>query len=361
VHIVYYITSHGYGHGVRSAAIANALSPGVDITFRTALPERFFREEVRRNFTYAGASFDCGCVQKDSLTIDIARTLSAYREIAAKNASLLESEAYWLAGHKADVVVSDITPFAFEAASRCIIPSVGVSNFTWYDIYAEYLGDAPAHAPDVMRIRAQYEMADMVLALNPSLPMPYFRKRIAVPVVGRSGRNRRAEIFDRYRIDQGKHLGLIYLGQLGIEGMAWRKLAGFSSWEFLGIEPLPEAPANYHLISKSDFLYQDLVASVDVMICKIGYGAVAESMLHGTPIIYLPRDRFAEYPVLHAAVRSWGGGCCLPRKQFCLLEWHAALDEAVLRQAPPSVPSGGARRCAELIEALAGGRRTAGA
>ena len=114
MHIIYYVTSHGYGHGVRTVAICNEFSKNVRITFRTTLPEAFFREEVKKDFSYAPASFDCGCIQKDSLSIDIEKTLSTYRTIAASNASLLENESQWCRAQKADAIVSDIVPFAFK-------------------------------------------------------------------------------------------------------------------------------------------------------------------------------------------------------------------------------------------------------
>ncbi|MGA2506977.1 MAG: hypothetical protein ABSF80_05820 [Chitinispirillaceae bacterium] len=352
MHIIYYVTSHGYGHGVRTVAICNEFSKNVRITFRTALPEAFFREEVRRDFSYTAASFDCGCIQKDSLSIDIEKTLSTYRTIAASNASLLENESQWCSVQKADAIVSDIVPFAFEVAHACGIPSAAVSNFTWYDIYKEYVRLFPGYQHDLEKIRTQYAGATLALALEPAMPMTCFKKLTAVPLVGRQGRNRRAELFKKYGIAANKHLGLMYFGHPGIAGIELHKLPDFIDWEFLGISPIESAPANYHTVPKADFPYQDLAASADLMICKIGYSAVAEAMIHGTPMLYLPRDDFAEYPVLDAAVRSWGNGYRLSREAFIALDWKQTLEEVIKKGRPKPCRSNGAEICARAIEEL---------
>ena len=253
MHLLYYVTTHGYGHGVRTAAICNALAADVRITFRTALPEQFFREEVRRDFVYAPASFDCGCLQSDSVHTDIERTLSTYRAIAGTNESLLDKEVRWCRQQRVDVIASDITPFAFEVAQRSAVPSVAVTNFTWYDIYAPYAASNPGFLPVLDAMKAQYARASLVLALQPALPMSFFRRRIDVPPVGRIGHERRAEIVEKYRFDPRKHVGLVYFGQFGIQGIDWRKLAEFADWEFLGIWPLDGAPPNYHFHPEERF------------------------------------------------------------------------------------------------------------
>jgi hypothetical protein len=356
MHVIYYVTGHGFGHGVRTVAICNAFSPGVRITFRTSLPKIFFHEEIRRPFDYMPASFDCGCIQNDCVSIDKEKTLATYRTIAKENESKLADEASWCKEHRADVIASDITPFAFEVADHAGIPSVGVSNFTWSDIYEEYLTLLPEYAADVASIREQYARATLMCALAPALPMSYFPHRENISaMIGRTGRDRRKEIVGRYALNPAKHLGLIYFGNYGLNSVDFSELQRFSDWEFLGVCELNGSASNYRRISKTDFLYQDLVASTDVMICKLGYGAAAECMLHGTPLVYLPRSDFAEFPVLDAAARAWGGGYCLSTDRLLSLDWQPVFDAIIEKGPPKAVPPGGARLCAEAIEQAARG------
>jgi len=350
--LVYYITSHGYGHAVRSCAICNCLSPQTQLVVRTLLPEAFFKYELTRPFTYAPRAFDCGCVQPDGVTVDVERTIAAYKKIADANAAALAGEAQWLVDNGIDGIVSDIAPFAFEAARRAGIASVAATNFTWYDIYKEYCEVVPDFLPYLEKIKTQYGLADLLLALERPISMDYFKSRKRVGVVGRVGRMVREKIIAAFGVLPGKRLGLIYTGTFGMDSMAWQKLEGFREWEFFGIYPLPGNPANYHRFSKDQFRYQDLIASVDVMVAKIGYGVYAECLLNGAPLLYLPREGFAEYPVLDAAIRQWGSGYCLSREEYYALKWEVALDAVVFKKRPMPVPSDGAPQCAKAIEEL---------
>ena len=78
--IAYYITAHGYGHGVRSCDILSALyrkDPGVEITVTTDLPESFLRNRVPgKGFTFRLGAFDVGMVQTDSIRVDVEATLT---------------------------------------------------------------------------------------------------------------------------------------------------------------------------------------------------------------------------------------------------------------------------------------------
>ncbi|NLL14503.1 MAG: hypothetical protein GX267_13955 [Fibrobacter sp.] len=352
MHIAYFITSHGYGHGVRTTAIANCFSADVKITFRTLLPERFFSEELNRQYSVQEARYDCGCLQSDGVTVDINATLDCYRKIAHNNRENLKKEIRWCAEQKVDLIVSDITPFAFEIAKHSNIPSVAVTNFTWYDIYAQYLSSSPSFKPYLEEILEQYSYADLCIALQPSMEMNFFRKKTEVPVTGRIGRNRRDDVLSHYKIDNNKKLGLIYTGDFGMNSANWQKLNCFSDWEFLGLYQLPTNPSNFHLLDKKNFPYQDLVSSVDCVISKIGYGVVSECFLNGTPLIYLPRKHFAEYPVLEKAVQKWGMGYCLSQEQYYSLQWIDALNYVTQKGKCTPMTCSGAPVAAKLIQSI---------
>ncbi len=352
MHIAYFITTHGYGHGVRATAIANCISADIQITFRTLLPERFFSEELNRQYSVMETRYDCGCLQSDGVTVDIEATLDCYRKIAEKNRENLQKEVKWCAEQKIDLIVSDITPFAFEIAKCSNIPSVAVTNFTWYDIYAQYIDCSPSFKPYLEEILRQYSYADLLIALQPSMEMNFFRKKTEVPVTGRIGTNRKDDVMSYYGIDQNKKLGLIYTGDFGMDSAKWQKLNSFSDWEFLGLYQLPSNPSNFHLMEKKIFPYQDLVSSADCVISKIGYGVVSECFLNGTPLIYLPRENFAEYPVLENAVQKWGMGYCLSQEQYYSLQWCDALNHVAQKGKYPPMACSGAPVAAELIQSL---------
>ncbi len=352
--ILYYLTPHGFGHACRAWAIAQEFSSDVEVLFRTALPEDVFQEEVKRPFSFFPAEFDCGCVQRDGVTLDPIQTLKQYMSIAERNHRRIAEEIDWIRAHRIDGLVADIPPFPLEVAKRAGVPSIAVTNFTWYDIYEPLARSFPPFQPYLEQIREQYAMADLLLALQPALEMPYFPQRIPMPLVGRKGRSLRSQVIQEYGLHPQKHLGLIYTGNYGMDRVPWKNLERFSSWEFIGIYPLPGNPANYHLFQRGSITYPDLIASAEVMVSKIGYATVAECLINGTPLIFLPREHFVEYPFLESEVLRRGYGHKLPSEDYYALRWDGALERGLSRPRPRPLDSHGARLCARAIEDFIG-------
>jgi hypothetical protein len=294
-------------------------------------------------------AFDVGCLQSDGVTVQMEETLKTYCNISIRNDSLLDDEVLWYKEHKVDCIVSDITPFAFEAAQKANIPSVAVSNFTWHDIYSHYVKRYPQYNSMLSKMADQYAKATLALALYPASPMPVFPQIKSVPIVGRRGCNRKNEICNHFGIDHRKHLGLIYIGNYGLANVNWRKLESFADWEFAGVYPLPQAPSNFHLVTKEKFRYQDLSSSADVIISKMGYGVFSESLLNGIPLLYLPRDNFSEFEALHAEAQRLGNGIFLDTDSFLNVEWGPYLAKAVSSDKKGSVVDNGAAICTEEI------------
>jgi hypothetical protein len=345
MHLCYYLTSHGLGHSVRACAICEHLRPDTHVTFRTTVPESFFREELRRPFDWTAAAFDCGCLQTDSVRVDVEATLERYASHASRNEELLEHEATWLLEHKVDGIVGDIPPFPFQLAARVGLPSVAVANFTWYEIYREYTAQYPAFTGMVESLCQQYACAGMLVEVSPSLPMPYFSHRRPVGVIGRDTRDVRSELQEAFGLEPHTKIGLLYLGTFGMD-MNWERLEQFRTWVFLSTEPVPGDPRNLHIIDKQRFRFADVAASVDLMISKLGYGTYSGCLSGGVPLLYVPRDSFAEYSSLNNAVRSWGHGYCLPREDFTGLRWGRVLDAIEKTPVPAPVALTGAQEAA---------------
>ena len=354
MHVLYYITSHGYGHAVRSAAVCNCLPEGTRLSIRSDISPNFFDEELILPHGIRPGGFDVGCLQRDGVTVLVEETLRAYRDIAAKNRSSLDDEARWCVDNRVDCVVSDITPFAFEVADKAGIPSVAISNFTWHDIYSPYIDKYQEYTSILSDMAGQYRKASIALALYPSLPMTVFGGKLPVPILGKRGRNRRDGINAAFGIDNGKRLGLIYTGNFGLDGVDWLRLEEIDGWEFAGVYPLRGSPRNYHTVTKDQFRYQDMSASADAIIAKMGYGVFSESLLNGIPLIYPPREDFAEFPALDAEARRLRSGVCVDTETFAAVGWRNLLDGIIAGgSAVKPVDGGGAALCASEIMKIA--------
>jgi L-arabinokinase len=245
--------------------------------------------------------------------------------------------------------MGDITPFAFDVACKAGIPSIALSNFTWYDIYREYLADGDGFKPYLDEIAAQYNRADLFLSMFPANPMEYIKKKKDISLIGRSGKPVREQISRRYGFESKKKIALIYIGCYGLDNVSWERLGPLSDWEFLSLYDVMNRPSNFHVVNKQWLRYEDLMASADIVISKPGYGVVSECFLNGIPLLYIPRTNFAEYPVLKAAIDSWSGGYQINECELSSCEWIDRLNFIAEREKPHPVETDGVEMCVQEI------------
>lgn len=331
--IVAYVSGHGLGHSAREVTILRDLPPEIPLYIKTAAPEWFWNAEVKRPFTLIPESFDVGCLQTDSMTVDIAATKAAWSERQSRNEARRNDERAWLESIGARLVLTDVASFPLTLGLR----SVCVANFTWADIYAEY----PGFEAIVAQLESEYAQTTLMLETGLALPMPYFPRRESVGLVARVGKVQ--------ALGAGRS-ALIYAGSWGMP-FPWASLEHFTDWTFYTLTPPPEPwPRNLVVLSREALPHEDIVASVDCVISKAGYGLVGECMAAGTPLLYGPRSGFAEFAALDAALLAWDGGLRLESEAFLSAAWP-------LEQVPPKgsvtrLPAPGAARVVERLVAL---------
>jgi hypothetical protein len=96
--------------------------------------------------------------------------------------------------------------------------------------------------------------------------------------------------------------------------------------------------------------YEDLVAAVDVVVTKPGYGIISECIANGTAIVYTGRGRFAEYPVLVREMPKYLRCAYLDQDGLRAGRWKGALDAAAgAPEAPVRPATNGADVIADMI------------
>jgi hypothetical protein len=327
--IAWFVSGHGFGHGVRATVLLNALPPDVEVTFYTTLPESFFRENSARNVRIVACELDCGCVQPDTISVDILATLQRYAAIEGGRAAILPPLVERLKDEGTELVVGDIPPLCFPLAREAALPSLALCNFSWLDIYEPYVRKYPAYRPLLDRMRADYQLADKHLRF-----VPFFGESLApdteeLGLVCRTGSLRRSELARLCGLDERKKWCLVYVGKYGLAGIPWARLAELDDWEFLGLDPLDGAPGNYHRLFKDPSLgYADFTASADLVVGKLGYSLVCECLTAGTPILFLRCDDFAESAALAEVVLERNLGRELPLSDLKTLHLRPHLDRA---------------------------------
>ena len=349
--LCYYITGHGFGHAIRSIQVIKSLPPGLPLIIKTTAPERLFREELPgRAFSFVSAEYDCGCLQSDSVTVLRRETLTRYAEIAQANAARLPEEVAFLRDHGVRCVASDVPPFPLHAAREAGIPGVAVANFTWQDIYSEYV-ETDADADLLHQMAGEYAAATVACLTPLNVPTvgDVFPNVERVPLVARRGQPSRAALAEALDIPPGKHLALLYLGGWGLD-IDWPALEQWTDWVFLLDNPLPHPVANVRAFDARRWRYADVAASVDAAISKAGYGTLTECIANSVPLIYLPRYGFREHEALVLGMNAWGGGVEISEAAFFAGEWESALRSALAaRPDPDAFPINGANVIANRL------------
>ena len=95
-HLAYFISSHGFGHATRAAAVMEALyeiESSVRFEIFTKVPTLFFEDSLEAPYTYHSVLTDIGLVQKTSLNADLDETLRSLNRFYPFKSSLINRMA----------------------------------------------------------------------------------------------------------------------------------------------------------------------------------------------------------------------------------------------------------------------------
>lgn len=340
--ICFYISGHGYGHAARACQVMTALPGDIKIIARTTIDPAFIERESGRRIEVIPGRFDTGVLQQNNRSLDWRATLKLALQVNRETAAGLLDEIDFLRRRRVDLVVCDVPPAPLEAARMAGLPSVVVGNFTWVEIFAREAGRLPAAGELADFWREQYGLATLAVRTPPAFTMDYFPRIKTVQPIARRGKNIRRSLLRHLGAPPGMRLVLMYFGTFGDDELRLPLLPGFTLLSFT------KAPAPAIVLDPAKWRFPDVLASVDCVIAKPGYGTTGESMANGTPMIYHPRNEFAEYPFLRKALLEWGGAVQISRRNLIAGNWRAAIDKAIALQ-PKKIPSNGAQQTAKLL------------
>ena len=361
--VVFYISGHGFGHTVRQIAIINALglrSSALDIIVRTTAPRRLFDQTVRVPITFLEGPTDTGVVQVDSVRLDERETIALAAEFYRTLPSRAEAEASMLSAHDARLVISDAPPLASVAAAGAKIPSVVVSNFTWDWIYEGYEGELSA-APDLLpTLRAAYSQASEGWRLPLHGGFATVPRVQDLPFVARHRRGDRSihDIRRDLSLPLDRPLVLASFGGYGVSGLERAPFDCLDDVELVmtaQAADISSVTGAAHLIAEEDIYakglsYVDLVAAVDVVVTKPGYGIIADCVANGTAMLYTSRGRFVEYDVMVREMPRFLRCEYIDLESFLAGRWRGPLRRLLNQPPPPEVPrTDGAEVIAGLI------------
>lgn len=242
---------------------------------------------------FRDAATDLGYfVQKNGMEPDLDRLEREYRGYIALFRQLTARERDYLLLNGVDLVLSDISPVPFKAASQAGIVSIGMSNFTWYTAYGKML-DAKLLEP----LYDAYSHMDYFISLTGSEEPPwgrrgYFKAGFFCRAPETSELNRLRPLLGRK--DGG--LTVFFSPGMSIHARDMNEMAMWkddtctfivSSHMDISGSSVIQIPADY---TES----QNYLALADIVITKPGWGIASEAVHCGKPLLLVKRDSFLE-------------------------------------------------------------------
>ncbi len=349
--IIYYISSHGFGHGVRSCDIIRWLMtrrPDVPLIITTMLPEVFFRVRLPESDAYSvrKAGFDTGIVQNDSVSGDVQASFNHASLMYRRKPKLLADETGFLLRSKAALIVTDIPGMPIEAAFQAGIPAVAIGNFSWDWIYSPFAEENPDWRPIIAELQSEYCKAHLLLRLPFHGPMDAFSMAMDIPLTACSGTAQRDRVAEWYGVDPAKKWILFGFTALCWQEQALNRVAQYSDYEFFAMPPVKWQADNIHIVKREQLSFSDLTATVDAVLSKPGFGIVSECIVNGKPLIYTDRSHFVEYPFLVKGIEKYLRNIHIPSEKLYAGELAEALDAVWERPAPCETMANGGERIA---------------
>jgi hypothetical protein len=348
------ISGHGYGHAAQVVPVLNALGtliPGLTAILRTTVPSSFFRDRLAIQWTLSPAEQDIGCIQDGPLKIEIDATWTAHRRFHETWEARLSNEVAAMQAASPSLILADTPYLAIEAGSLTQIPTVALANFTWDLVLKEY-----CHASDklqqqlIQRIRESYAKARMALRITPAMKIDVFSNMIDIGPIADPTSPERDRLAAALALTPNERIVLVAFGGIPLTSLPLEHMEQLRPYRFLFDGPVPPGYSRIHSTKTLPFSFKALLASVDVIMTKPGYGTIVEAVALQQPVVYVRRNNFADEPPLVDYLHRYGRGVELPVDDFTHGRWEAALQQALdtpVLSLPP--PSNGATEAAEVI------------
>jgi hypothetical protein len=306
--VIYFaVTGHGFGHAVRSAAVAaqvQRLCPEVTLILTTSAPRWLLSAYIPGAFIHRPRSLDVGVIQADSLQMDRPATLTAWQEIQARQNQIIAGEVAYLQNNRVSLVIADVPPLAATIAHRAGVPCWWMSNFGWDEIYEPWGED---FLPLVQDIRHLYAQGDRLFRLPLATAMAAFPPGEGVGLVGGDPRQDLGMLRETYNLTVPRdRTVLLSFGGLGLNHLPYEGLKQFPDWQFITFDAqAPDLP-NLRRVANPAHRPVDFMPLCDRVVSKPGFSTFAEALKQDLPVVTVTREDFAEGPVLLAGLRAHG-------------------------------------------------------
>lgn len=350
MHIIADISSHGLGHLSQSCRVLEALherTDGLQVTFRTMLPDHRIREQYSHPFEKIERVIDVGMVMADAVTVLPEESIEAYRQFHLDWERRVKEESLLLQSLNGDLLFSNIGYLGLAAAAQAGIPSYAFCSLNWAEILEGYCGAKGSVGVILEQIRDSYNRANLFIRPTPYMSMKALAHCRDVGPVGRRGVDRSGELRKQIGVEAGVRIGLVSMGGIATElpVYGW-PLQRDIHWIVQGVDRAAEGVTP---MGSTGLSFIDLLASVYLMLIKPGYGMIVEAAIAGTPILYLPRGDWPEESALLNWFSLHGRAAAITVEEYRSGHLSVAISRLLSMAESPRPVATGADEAAEMI------------
>ncbi|MEB2629684.1 hypothetical protein SOP94_14610 [Peribacillus frigoritolerans] len=298
--IAFYISDYGFGHASRSVAIIRKLlvqAKDIQIIICHSFAMDFVQSSLQlkqnNRIKYRHVKTDFGFFLKgNSIEPDPSKLNIEFDEFMMSWPSKVEEETIFMHKENINLVISDISPLAFEAANRLCIPSLGISNFTWYTAYKGLIEEGKLHI-----YKEAYEKMTYFFSLAGVQEEKWGNSRVYQfnffsRTIVRDKVNRIIK-----RLDPHRDKFIIFFGLgMKINGV---DLKNHPIWNnpncvFIVSSNMDIKKENVYKIPLDYMESQNFISAADLAITKAGWGIVSEAVVGNTSLLLINRPNMTE-------------------------------------------------------------------
>jgi len=351
-HLVVAISAHGFGHAAQIAPVIGELArcaPALRLTLVTEAPEMLLRGRIAAPFTYVAHAADFGLCMRSALEIDRATSIERYRTLHADWPASVEREARFLAALEPDYLLADVPYLSLAAAQRLGVPAFALCSLNWADVFQHYFGELPGAGRYVEQMQAAYNSAALFIRPEPAMPMDWLDNAVSVDAIARVGRPQPDRLREVLGLDAPGRVLMAAFGGIDLRPPveSWPTAPGDvwlvpDSWsaDAPGLSPVGSVPMPF----------VDLLASVDCVLGKCGYGTVTECVANGTPFAYIPRPDWPEEPYLTDWLQRHRAGVAVESDDLARGVLGGILDRYGIAPVERTKTHGAAEACELLLQ-----------
>lgn len=348
------ISGHGYGHAAQVAPVLNALGrlvPNLTAILRTTVPAGFFEPRLTIPWQLSVAQQDVGCIQDGPLTIDVPGTWAAHHRFHTDWKDKIEAEATLIRAAGPSCVLSDVSHLGMAAGASTGIATIGMCSLSW-DLVLEPFADhtLDEHTNIIHQIREAYGKADGFLRVAPGLGVTAFRQVLDIGPLAEPAAPQTVRLREAIGAVASDRIILVGFGGIALQGLPFETMEKMQPYRFLVDGHVPSGLTRVTSLASLCMPFKEMLASVDMVFTKPGYGTIVEAVALRTPVVYVRRYNFADEQSLVDYVHRYGRGTELSRADFFAGRWEQAIQETFdqsISQTPP--PLSGATDAAQVL------------